>query len=303
MSQRLFANGASVKTTSNVVSRLAGRLSFLPRFKDGGFPERDRMTNTDAEKKARVQDYFSRTAESYVTSASHRAGDDLARLIELGEWDKQQQALDIATGGGHTALAVAPHVAQIIVSDLTPTMLETARAFILAQGITNAVFVVADAEHLPFLAASFERVTCRIAPHHFPNIAQFVQEVSRVLKPGGLFLLIDNIAPSDPELDTFVNTIEKWRDPSHGRACTREEWHTFFAHASLQVEHEEHSRKTFHYDDWTARAQLPLAEKAELEQFIMQSNASIQSHFEIKTRADGHLESITAEAILLKGRR
>src|ERR1700738_3371934 len=123
------------------------------------------MTNTDAEKKARVQDYFSRTAESYVASTSHRTGADLARLIELGEWDKQQQALDIATGGGHTALAVAPLVAQITVSDLTPTMLETARAFILSQGVTNAVFVEADAEHLPFPAASFDRVTCRIAPH------------------------------------------------------------------------------------------------------------------------------------------
>jgi ubiquinone/menaquinone biosynthesis C-methylase UbiE len=260
------------------------------------------MTNSDAEKKARVQDYFSRTAASYVTSASHRTGADLARLIELGEWDKQQQALDIATGGGHTALAVAPHVAQITVSDLTPTMLETARAFILAQGITNAIFTLADAEHLPFPAASFERVTCRIAPHHFPNIAQFVQEVSRVLKAGGLFLLIDNIAPSAPELDAFINKVEKWRDPSHGRACTREEWYTFFAQAGLQVEHEEHSRKTFQYDDWTARAQLPADEKAHLEQFILQSNAFVQSHFEVKTRADGHLESITAEAILLKGR-
>ncbi len=261
------------------------------------------MTNTDAEKKAQVQDYFSRTAASYVDSTSHRSGADLARLIELGEWDSQQQALDIATGGGHTALAVAPHVAQIIVSDLTPTMLETARAFILAQGITNAVFVVADAEHLPFLAASFDRVTCRIAPHHFPNIAQAVQEISRVLKPGGLCLLIDNIAPSDPELDAFINKVEKWRDPSHGRECTSEEWHTFFAQAGLQVEHEEHIYKAFDYDDWTARAQLPAIEKAALEQFIVQSNASIQTHFEVKTRSDGHLESIMAEAILLKARK
>src|SRR5437660_7914255 len=111
------------------------------------------------EQKTQVQNYFSRTAESYVASFSHKAGNDLKRLIELGEWDTQQQALDIATGGGHTALAVAPHVAQITVSDLTPTMLATARAFILSQGVTNAIFVEADAEHLPFADASFDRVT------------------------------------------------------------------------------------------------------------------------------------------------
>ena len=59
------------------------------------------------DKKAQVQDYFARNAEGYVASFSHRAGNDLERLIELGEWDSQQHALDIATGGGHTALAVA----------------------------------------------------------------------------------------------------------------------------------------------------------------------------------------------------
>ncbi len=261
------------------------------------------MTDTDAEQKARVQDYFSRTAESYVASTGHRTGADLGRLIELGEWDKQQQALDIATGGGHTALAVAPHVAQITVSDLTPTMLETARAFILLQGVTNAVFVEADAEHLPFPDASFDRVTCRIAPHHFPNIAQAVQEVGRVLKSGGLFLLIDNIAPSDPELDAFINKVEKWRDPSHGRACTSEEWHSFFAAAGLHVEHAEYIRKVFNYNDWTARALLSADEKVALERFMLDSSDSIQDHFAIKRRSDGHLESFIGDAILLKGRK
>src|SRR6266481_8820733 len=161
------------------------------------------------EKKAQVQDYFARTAESYVASFSHRTGDDLKRLIELGEWNPQQQALDIATGGGHTALAVAPHVAQVTVTDLTPRMLEKAREFLLAQGVANAQFQIADAEQLPFAAASFDRVTSRIAPHHFPDVAQFVHEVARVLKPGGICLLIDRMAPADAELDRFDNTIEK----------------------------------------------------------------------------------------------
>src|SRR6266705_3354849 len=87
------------------------------------------------EKKAQVQEYFARTAESYVASFSHRTGGDLQRLIELGEWNSQQLALDIATGGGHTALAVAPHVSRIVVTDLTPRMLEKAREFLLAQGV------------------------------------------------------------------------------------------------------------------------------------------------------------------------
>ncbi len=257
----------------------------------------------DNHKKAQVQDYFSRTAEGYVASFSHRAGDDLLRLIELGEWDASQRALDIATGGGHTALAVASHVGQVTVTDLTPRMLEKAREYILQQGITNAVFHVADAEQLPFADATFERATCRIAAHHFPNVAQFVREVARVLKKGGLFLLIDCMAPSDVQLDVFDNRVEKWRDPSHGRSCTPEEWQVFFHQAGLTIEHQEFFRKSHDYADWTARAQMPDTEKAQLQRFIRESDQRIQRYFEVKHAADGQLESFTNDFILLKGRK
>lgn len=257
----------------------------------------------DSVKKAQVQDYFARTAESYVASFSHRTGDDLKRLVELGEWDPQLQALDIATGGGHTALAIAPHVAHITVTDLTPRMLEKAQEFLLSQGVTNAQFQVADAEHLPFADASFDRVACRIAAHHFPNIAQSVHEVARVLKRGGLYLLIDCMAPDDPELDTFDNTVEKMRDPSHGRSCNPEEWRTFFMQAGLLVEHVEFFRKTHAYDDWTARSRLPADEKARLAQFMLESSTRIQSYFEIVRRPDGQLDSFTNDFIFMKGRK
>jgi len=255
------------------------------------------------QKKTQVQDYFSRTAESYVASFSHRSGDDMQRLIELGEWNPQLQALDIATGGGHTALAISPFVAQVTVTDLTPRMLEKARDFILAQGVTNALFQMADAEQLPFSPESFDRVTCRIAPHHFPDISQFVLEVARVLKPGGLFLLIDCMAPGDQELDTFDNTIEKWRDPSHGRSCTAEEWQALLKEADLSIEYMEFFRKTHEYDDWTARSQMPLDEKARLSQFILESNNRIHNYFEISRKPDGQLASFTNDFILLKSRQ
>jgi ubiquinone/menaquinone biosynthesis C-methylase UbiE len=255
------------------------------------------------QKKAQVQDYFSRTAESYVGSFSHRAGDDLQRLVELGEWNPHFCALDIATGGGHTALAIAPCVAQVTVTDLTPRMLEKAREYILSHGITNATFQVADAEQLPFAAERFDRVTCRIAPHHFPNIPQFVQEVVRVLKPGGIFMLIDCMAPSNPELDKFDNMVEKWRDPSHGRSCTPEEWQTFLQQAGLSTAYIEFFRKTHEYDDWTARSQMDDDEKAKLAQFILESNGRIQNYFEITRKQDGRLASFTNDFILLKARK
>jgi ubiquinone/menaquinone biosynthesis C-methylase UbiE len=258
---------------------------------------------TSEDKKAHVQDYFSRTAQSYVASVSHSSGQDLQRLIAIGEWDAQQVALDIATGGGHTALAVAPHVGHITVSDLTPVMLDAAHAFLEKKGVTNADFQVADAEALPFADASFDRVTCRIAPHHFPDVARAVREVVRVLKPGGLFLLIDSVAPEDPELDAFDNIVEKRRDPSHGRSHTLNEWRGFFADAGLEVEREERFRRTHDYDNWTMISQLSSEGKSALEQFILGSAPHIQRYFAVTTREDGRLDHFSIDFVLLKGRK
>jgi SAM-dependent methyltransferase len=168
--------------------------------------------------KSRVRAAFGAAAESYVTSERHRSGDDLATLVEWAQPAHDDRALDIATGGGHTALAVAPHVHSVAVTDLTPRMLATARAFLTTQGVVNATYVIADAERLPFLDASFDLVTVRIAPHHYADAHQAVREMARVLAPGGRLLFIDNIAPEEAELDHVMNDWERRRDHSHVRA-------------------------------------------------------------------------------------
>ncbi|GCE20582.1 class I SAM-dependent methyltransferase [Dictyobacter kobayashii] len=260
-------------------------------------------SNTSDIQKAQVQAYFSRTAANYVTSSSHRTGSDLQRLIELGEWDAALHAIDIATGGGHTALAIAPHVAQITVTDLTPAMLEQAKAFLTGQGVTNAQYRIADAEQLPFADNSFDRATCRIAPHHFPNVSQAVNEIARVLKTHGLFLLIDSCAPADPELNAFLNGIEKWRDNSHICSYTQEQWQTFFQEADLEIERAEMFRRTHNYREWTTRSQLSAEETSQLEAHILSRSQSVQSYFEIVKNEAGQLISFSADYILLKGRK
>jgi tRNA1(Val) A37 N6-methylase TrmN6 len=62
---------------------------------------------SDTSIKNLVQSQFGATAESYVTSAIHASGDDLALLVELARLRGDERVLDIATGGGHTALAFA----------------------------------------------------------------------------------------------------------------------------------------------------------------------------------------------------
>ena len=199
------------------------------------------------------QQRYSQFAEGYVKSETHAKGSDLDQLVSIANPQPSWQVLDVATGGGHTALKFAPFVARVIASDLTPEMLEKASAFIAEQGVTNIEFEAADAENLPFEDHTFDLVTCRIAPHHFPDVQRFVYEGARVLKAGGLLLVQDHVLPEDAGTAQYVDGFEKRRDPSHNRAFTESEWRAFFEQAGLVVEHTEQITKRHNFLDWARR--------------------------------------------------
>lgn len=252
--------------------------------------------------KARVRAAFGPAAAAYVTSLRHAAGADLARLIELAAPQPEDLALDISTGGGHTALALAPHVAHMTASDLTPAMLAAARGHILGRGITNVAFVVADAERLPFLDESFDLVTVRIAPHHYADVRAAVREMRRVLRVGGRLVLIDNIAPEDPACDAAVNRWDAWRDPSHVREYTVSEWRAFLAEAGLRIEVVELARKTYDFAEWVERMRMPEDEQAKLEADMLAAPAEVRQSFEVTAR-DGHIVSWAADFVIVRAVR
>jgi len=128
----------------------------------------------DMDAKHVAQERFGKYAASYTAPWHNAAGPDLELIARLVGDHPLWVALDIATGGGHTALAVAPHVARVVATDITAPMLGAAREFVLSRGAGNIDFALADAEDLPFPACSFDLVTCRIAAHHFPDPARFV---------------------------------------------------------------------------------------------------------------------------------
>jgi len=193
---------------------------------------------------------FAQHAAGYVTSTTHAKGADLDRLLDIAQPQADWHTLDIATGGGHTALKFAPYVAHVIASDITPQMLEKARDHIIGQGVENVSFKEADAENLPFEDETFDLVTCRIAPHHFPDAAKFVREAARVLKPGGLFLMQDQVLSEDGEVAQVADGFEKLRDPSHNYAFSQSAWVAMFEAADLTVEHTEQLTKRHDFLNW-----------------------------------------------------
>lgn len=246
-----------------------------------------------------VQQQFGKNAASYVSSPIHKDGKDLVKMVEIAEVTGQEVLLDIATGGGHTANAFAPLVKKVIAVDLTAKMLEAAEKFIKENGHQNVEFVQGDAEQLPFSDESFDIVTCRIAPHHFPNVDLFIKEVHRVLKPGGQFLLDDNVVPELKEYDQFYNTIEKIRDYSHFRAWKKSEWIQKIEDSGLEVFEWHRFEKTFLFDSWCANMKLSDMKKKLLTKFILESPNKIKDKFRILIQ-DEKIISFNGEAIILK---
>ena len=254
------------------------------------------MNPTD--NRAAVLDSFGKNAAAYATSQPHAKGGSLIRLIELLQPQAHWVMLDIATGAGHTALALAPHVAQVIASDFTPQMLAKAAELAGERGLDNLTTQHADAEDLPFEAASFDLVTCRIAPHHFPNPAKFVAEVARVLRPGGTFALVDNIVPADPLAGAHINAIEKRRDPSHVRCLTVDAWLAHSSNSGLKVVGHEIMPKRIPFKTWTRNQQVPAQEADQLRKMILSSPPAAREFLSPDDGADG-FSFYLAELILV----
>jgi ubiquinone/menaquinone biosynthesis C-methylase UbiE len=183
------------------------------------------------------RDQFEKQSANY--GKSHILADtaDVARALEHVPVAPGQSALDVATGGGHTALYLAGRGLDVIAADISPAMLENTARLAAERGLKIAT-QLHEAEKFPYADASFHLVTCRVAAHHFSDTGSFIREVTRVLKPGGHFLLIDGSVPDDePEAEEWLHKIEKLRDPSHGRFLAPKAWSALCQSHGLEVLH------------------------------------------------------------------
>ncbi|WP_079914398.1 class I SAM-dependent methyltransferase [Paenibacillus sp. 32352] len=252
--------------------------------------------------KEQVKAQFGANAAKYVSSPRHASGHDLTLL---GDWVKEEQAqsaLDIATGGGHCALALAGAVREVTTLDMTPEMLREAEAFIRSKGAVNVTYVQGDAEHLPFEDESFDLVACRIAAHHFPDADRFVEEAARVLKPRGCFMLMDNVALEPDLLDTLYNDVEKRRDPSHFRAWKKTEWVRRTEMAGLRLEQLQQSDKPFAFESWCARMNVPKDVQDQLEADMLGWPAEVRKQLGVRSEG-GRLKEFVGSYMMLKARK
>jgi SAM-dependent methyltransferase len=248
-----------------------------------------------------VQRQFGPSAADYVASSGHAAGPDLETLVAWGRVLKPQRVLDVATGGGHTALAFSRLAEQVVAYDLTAPMLQAARRFATERGVANVAFAAGDVEALPFHEV-FDVVTCRIAAHHFANVGAAVRQMAQALRPGGSLLLQDILGHDDPAAAAFILEVERRRDPSHVRSYRAVEWRALLRGAGLTPMDEAVLSKVRPWDEWTGRMRMTAAARAELDQFVRAAPAPCREAFAFRLTADG-TESFTDRMLLVRADR
>jgi ubiquinone/menaquinone biosynthesis C-methylase UbiE len=236
------------------------------------------MTSDSDSLHAKLQQQFAPHAQNYVNSPVHATSYSLSRLLELVHPASGKLALDIATGGGHVALGMVKGGAVTVVTDLLPEMLQAARTHIEANGGTTARhYSLTDGGHIPFADNQFDIVTCRIAPHHFPDVAQFVKECARVVKSGGVVGIVDQIAPLEKPDADYVNAFEKLRDPSHVWEYPQADWEWFYESAGLTITHTEVCQNRLEFGWWVRQQKVPSDRVTRLEVMLRQAPDAVKA--------------------------
>ncbi|WP_305042586.1 class I SAM-dependent methyltransferase [Geoalkalibacter sp.] len=253
--------------------------------------------------KDRVREQFTRTAERYVHDEGFARGEDLVEAARLLKPTTDDLMLDVATGGGHTALYFAPLVRSVVASDLTMQILKKAQEFISEEGgVENVTFREADAEDLPFPAGSFTVLTCRIAPHHFPDVPLALKEFFRVLRRGGRMVIIDTLLPEDPEIAQLYQTMEQMRDPTHVQAFTEKTWIKMIEEAGFINIQTRTFPKTHDFVTWARRSGLDRQGVQKLNKFFIDAPAKFHDYFQVESFA-GEVESYTDRKLLIYATR
>ncbi len=190
-------------------------------------------TSRPSEHQSEILDQFTRQATPFATAPGIRDEAALRLIVEESRAGAEDTVLDVACGPGLVVAAFARVVRHATGIDITPAMLERARAHAAGLGLTNVTWRQGDVLPLPWPDASFSIVASRFAFHHFLDPLAVLREMTRVAAPGGRVVVVDS-TPAPDRADAF-NRMERLRDPSHVRSLPVDEHRELYARVGLPV--------------------------------------------------------------------
>lgn len=180
-------------------------------------------------KKQQVEQMFDTISGNY---------DNLNRMISLGTdqgWRKKvlqmvsdtqpETILDIATGTGDLAILLSKSNATKIVGlDLSAGMLEVGKQKVKAVGLDNKIEMIqGDSENLPFQDNTFDAITVAFGVRNFENLEKGLTEILRVLKPNGIFVILETSVPTKFPFKQGYNFYMKTFMPLMGKIFSKDQ--------------------------------------------------------------------------------
>jgi ubiquinone/menaquinone biosynthesis C-methylase UbiE len=278
-----------------------------------------------------VAGQFGPRAAAYVNSAVHSQGEDLEALTQVVAGQTQARVLDLGCGGGHVSFRVAPHVREVVAYDLSRDMLGAVAKTATERGLKNVStqqgmvekLPFADAagagldvlrqtaaarglslglrqgsaDTLPFADASFDFVFSRFSAHHWHDFEAALGEARRVLKASGRAVFMDAISPGPALLDTFIQTVEMLRDPSHVRDYSRAEWEQALRRAGFRPGSFVQRRLRLDFPVWIARMETPEVRANAIRSLEKEMPDDVTRHFAIEPDGSFMLDTMSLEAL------
>ena len=243
-----------------------------------------------------VEKQFGPRAAAYVASAVHAQGEDLDALAAFAAPRRFGRALDLGCGGGHVSYTLAPLVSTVVAYDLSQAMLDAVAKEAAGRGLANLSTQQGVVETLPFADASFDFAATRYSAHHWHDVPAALKESRRVLKPGGALMVMDAVAPESTVCDTFLQTIEMLRDPSHVRDYSVREWINMLKAAGFTPEEPVRRRVHLDFATWIARMQTPPVQADAIRALMAEMPEEVRTHFALEANGSFMLDTVSVVA-------
>ena len=211
---------------------------------------------------------FTRQARAFAVAPVMHAPATLAAFVSLLPAAAGERWCDLACGPGIVARALAARVAEVVGVDLTPAMVETARAEAARAGVANAHFLEGDATCVPLPSGSFAGALTRFSLHHIPVPARVVGELARLVRRGGTVAVADHLTSPDGAAAAWHQEIERLRDPSHWASLAPQALFSLGAGLGLSLVTREVAPFDLDWEEWLARGSGGVAQRNLIERLL-----------------------------------
>jgi ubiquinone/menaquinone biosynthesis C-methylase UbiE len=196
---------------------------------------------------------FTAQAEGFNRSSAANDTALLDAMLDLAAPQTSDAWLEAACGPGVISRRLAPQVRSVHGIDLTPAMVELARRSAASAGTENATFAVGDATETELTDGSLDGAITRFSLHHIPVPARVLDELARIVRPGGAIVVADHVADEDADAYAWSQEVERLRDPSHWASLTVQRLRGLGSAAGLRLTGETLVPIELDLDDWLHR--------------------------------------------------